>query len=533
MNISSSIRKLSLLFIMLFVALSGGLVYWQVLAASAVASNPHNGRACLPDSAPVRGRIFDRNGVLLAESVRDDTMPCGYRRKYTDPSLAGLIGYYISPLYPATGIEKEYNDYLNGQIGMTAMDNSMNKLLHRPPIGNDIYLTIDERIQQIADKHFDDPISIDNSNTFRTDRGSVIVMNPHTGEVLAMVSRPKFDPNRLVTTVAKSDFSYFNSLVKDKQQPLLERPLQAKYIPGSTYKTVTLMAALENGTTTLNQQFNEKEALGPIFINGQKFGPDGNNIQNYTKRFPVTTEYGFVHSDNIIFAQIGVSTGIDKWMEFNKKFYVGEKIPFDLPVTPSTVTRGDEPLEKNGLAANAFGQGFDSVTPLQMALFNNAVANDGQLMRPMLVAKITDHDGNPTETFGPKTLSQPLSAANAALVRQAMFGVVRCGSGSIVTQLFNSQVSIIGKTGTAQVDNAGKIPAHSWLITQAPYSINNPSQLPALTIVGMKENGGEGGAVTGPMIAHIYQDVFAKGYVQAQLPQVPTQEYCFRTGLLQ
>ncbi len=119
MNISASIRKLTLIFVILFVALSAGLVYWQVIVAQQVTSNIHNARPGLPDSAPVRGRIFDRNGVLLAESV-PASVPGGYMRHYTEPSLAGLIGYYV-PNYPATGIEAQYNDYLSGQVGQTAL----------------------------------------------------------------------------------------------------------------------------------------------------------------------------------------------------------------------------------------------------------------------------------------------------------------------------------------------------------------------------------------------------------------------------
>src|SRR5205814_958352 len=101
----------------LFIALSTGLVYWQVVVAQDVTANVHNGRRCLTNSAPVRGNIYDRNGVLLAYSVKADNGGCGYLRHYTEPSLAGLIGYYISPLYPATGIESAFNKYLSGQVG--------------------------------------------------------------------------------------------------------------------------------------------------------------------------------------------------------------------------------------------------------------------------------------------------------------------------------------------------------------------------------------------------------------------------------
>jgi peptidoglycan glycosyltransferase len=531
MDISAQIRRVTILFITLFMALSAGLVYWQVVVAQQVTSNPHNSRPCLLSNASVRGRIFDRNGVLLADSTQ--VGPCGYVRHYYDPSLAGLIGYYVAG-YPPTGVEAQFDAYLSGRVGLTSLDNTMNHILHRPPVGDDIYLTIDERIQKIAYNDFlhNNP-PVDNVNVFKSDRGSVIITNPHTGEILAMVSNPTFDPNKLVDTLTHGDLSYYNALSSQKvEQPLLERPLYGHYAPGSIYKTVTLLAGLDSGHTTLDEQFDQQHALGPVFFDGQAFGPTGNNIAGYTIHYPVTTEYGFTHSDNIIYAQIGVHTGQTTWLDYNKRFYVGQQIPFDLPVGVSTVLNNGKPLADNELAADSFGQGYDFVTPMQMSLVDDIVANNGQLMRPMLISKIVDPDKTPIQTFTPQPAGQQqVSAQTATEVRQAMYGVVRCGSGSIVQQLFTSQMGIIGKTGTAEVGNGQ--PAHAWLITQAPYLGTNPSQLPELTIVAMKENAGEGGTVIGPMIAAMYQDIFTKVMTNVQMPPPPDPAYCCKTGLLQ
>lgn len=530
MDISSRIRRVTIVFIALFMAISVGLVYWQVLVAKQVTSNPHNSRPCLTSNAPIRGNIYDRNGVLLAYST--NAGPCGFERHYTDPSLAALIGYYV-PGYPATGIEAAFNQYLDGSVGMTSLDNTINHLLHRPPVGDNIYLTIDERIQKIAYQDFlNNNPPVDNVNVFPSDRGSVIISDPHTGEILAMVSNPTFDPNKMVETLSQGDTSYYDSLVRQTiEQPLLERPLYGLYAPGSIYKTVTLLAGLDSGHTTLNQEFDQQHALGPVYFNGQAVGPVGNNIQGYTIRFPVTTEYGYTHSDNVIYAQIGVETGQQTWLDYNKRFYVGQQIPFDLPTATSTVLKNGQPLADNELAADSFGQGYDFVTPLQMSLIDNIAANNGTLMRPMLVLKITDHNKTPIQTYTPQVLSTPVSAQTATEVRQAMYGVVRCGSGSIVAQLFTSRMGIIGKTGTAQV--GGNQAAHAWMITAAPYSVSTPSQLPALTIVAMKENSGEGGSVTGPMIAAMYNDIFTNVMTSVQMPPAPDPNYCCKTGLLQ
>ena len=154
-------------------------------------------------------------------------------------------------------------------------------------------------------------------------------------------------------------------------------------------------------------------------------------------------------------------------------------------------------------------------------------------MRPTLLSKVADKDNNVLQSFSPQLLSTPVSEQAATGVRQAMYGVTRCGSGSIVPDLYNSPWGIISKTGTGQVSTDGSVPANSWMITQAPYSVTNPGQLPALTIVGMKENGGEGGSMIGPMIAHIYADIFSHNYVKAQMPGPPSSTYCCNEKLLQ
>jgi len=553
MNISSSIRRLTNLFIILFVMLSGWLVYWQVIVAQQVSSNVHNSRRCLIENSPLRGTIYDRNGQWLAKSVADANAQCGYRRVYFDPSLAGLIGYYAGPNYPATGIEKQFDDALSGRTGITTLNNAVNQLLHRAPVGNDIYLTIDDRIQQITDQRFSDQYyngynSGDQEYVYPSDAGTVIVSNPHTGEILAMLSRPSYDPNKLVQTLQQNDLSYYNQLIQDPEQPLLERPLQGNYVPGSTFKTVTLMAALDSGKTTLAQTFDKQHSLGPINYNGQNIGPSGNNIDGYTYHFPVTTEYGYTHSDNIIFAQLGVNTGLDTWMNYNRSLYVEGQIPFDLPVATSHVLpAGQSQMADNQLAADAFGQGTDFVTPLQMSLVDNVVANNGQLMRPTLIYKITEHktsdQDNPAsiQTFNPQSLASPIKSDTAVQVRQAMYGVMQCGPGAEAhVNLSTSTWGIVGKTGTAQLSSGtdtGQLDvgdrAEGWMLTQAPYTIQNTSQLPALTIVAMREHGGDGAASTGPMIGNIYNDVFSKGYVQTNRVSVPGISYCYQTGLLQ
>lgn len=535
MTINTSIRRLATIFMLLFVGMSGYLVYWQVVVAQQVADNSLNRRYCQLDQAPVRGRIFDRNGELLAYSRADPRAVCGYTRVYTEPSLAGLIGFYAGPDFLSTGIERTFDSLLSGREGMTSYDQIRNSLLHRPPVGYDLYLTVDLRIQRIVNERFDDAYYIDEKDTFAADRGATVVMEPQTGEVLAMVSRPGYDPNKLIQTLQRNDHSYYEQLESDPDHSLLFRPLDGLYVPGSIYKAVTLMAGLDSGKTTLTQPWSREQALGPVYFNNHAIGPVGNNIEDYTYSYPINTEYAFAHSDNVVFAQIGVNTSLQTWLDYNERFYIGKQIPFDLPVKVSTVAPRDgrEMLDVD-LAANAFGQGTDYVTPLQMALFNNAIAADGRLMRPYVIKRVSDQDGNIYENILPQTLSTPMKLETAQQVRQAMYGVIQCGPGILEHVNMNiSPWNIIGKTGTAQVSDTGELPAHSWLITQAPYDVNNVSQLPALTVVAMRENAGEAGMTVGPMIAALYDDIFSKKYVEVQQPPAPEVNYCGRTGLLQ
>ena len=534
MNLSTSIRKLTLLFVVLFMALSGGLVYWQVVVAQQVTSNPHNARSCLADSAPQRGNIYDRNGVLLAYSTPDANANCGYIRHYTEPSLAGLIGYYV-PNYPATGIEAQFNDYLSGKVGSTALNNTVNKILHRPPVGDNIYLTIDVRIQRIVNQDYDTPVTIDNNLTFNPRGGSVIVTDPHTGDILAMVSRPSFDPNKVVQTLSAGDQTYFNQIAHDPAQPLIERPIQNAYVPGSIFKTATLMAGLDSGKVPLNHQFNQAQTFGPLFLGDHFVGVNsvGSNVMPYTIHVPVTTEYGYTHSDNVIFAQTGADIGVDTWSQYVKRFYVTQKIPFDLPVTVSTVNNANTTLNTNLLVDDAFGQGQVLVTPLQMSLIDDIPANNGQLMQPRVVLKIIDPNKTPIVQNQAQALGdQQVSSTTAQQVLHSMYSVSQCGSGSIRgVALQTSPWGIVAKTGTAQLSVTQH--AHAWLITSAPYSVQNPAQMPALTIVAMKENGGEGGSANAPMVKNMYNDIFSQGLVKVQQPPAVNPNYCCQSEMLQ
>lgn len=581
MMVNRSIGRLTNVFLALFLLLSGGIVYWQVFDAQTLTTSTYNPRRCDVGNQPVRGNIYDRNGVLLAYSQEDPKAPCNYRRYYCFPSLSPIIGY-SSYIYGETGLEAAYNDYLTGQtgVGTSAINNFWDQTLHRPVYGSDIYLTIDWRVQNLIDKEYDitydepggvlgepifnlakgtvgpDPAQPRPSRcdqtlvsqmynqpaegTAHSHGGSVIVEDPHTGEILGMLSRPYYDNNeigdytpcRLYTDTAAYDPKYANDAVcpgaqadppngaaQDKNElstigaayfqilnhdsqyaPLLTRPTNGLYVPGSTFKTATLTAGLDSGKYQLNNQFGGNNCLAQnsearsYTVNGHTFQDVDLLTYNPRPSCPIDLEHGYIYSDNIIYARVGVGVGADTWLNYIQRFGIvdsnGQKkqaIPFDIPVTPSTVDFQGIRDDTVNLAAAGFGQGTLQVTPLQMTMITSAVANNGTAMQQHLLYKIVPHGTNPADatvtaptTFGNGPI---MSATTAQNIRLSMRGVVKQGSAGLISA---TRANVGGKTGTAQRENGDP---DSWFLSLAP---DDPGQTPQWVIVVQRENGDEG-----------------------------------------
>ena len=513
MNMNVTIRRLMSVFTLLFLLISGVAAYVQVsnqafLGGPVLAQGDYDPRRCPPFDAPLRGKIFDRNGVLLAESVPDSTATCGYRRKYYDPSLSPLIGYF-SYRFGTAGIESAYNTALSGVNQNSPwgtpnpageVDDLQNKILHQPRSGQDIYLTIDEKLQQQANKLYDTHA---NGNVCQpagsNPPGSLIITDPRNGEILAMVSRPFYDPNKI------DDPNYFQQLQAAPDKPLLNHATQALYAPGSTFKTVTMVGALESDPNALQQTYTQDEAVNYV-VNGQPFRWD-DFINGYPPnlQFPITMEDGYAYSDNIIFAREAVKLGADKWLATVRKFGIQtpgvdvEPVPFDAPYAPSAAylakTNGKPTdFSPNLLAESGFGQGQLLISPLTMAEVTGAVAADGNLYVPHVVMQAKPKVGGPF-TQDPQLYSggQIFSPDTAAKVRHAMWSVSSYGTGSTVSHngihLADSPVKEGGKTGTAQLESG--LP-HTWWISLAPDDAAPGGGPAQLVITVMKEHSKEG-----------------------------------------
>ncbi len=516
-NIGPAIRRLTSIFIALLLIISAVAAYTQVsdrafINGPLLAENQTfnlNGN-CPPYDAPVRGTIYDRNGVKLAWSVPDANATCGYKRVYADPTLSPLIGYF-SYKYGESGIEATYNDWL---LGIQAGSNTINvlpHLLHEPQYGNDLYLTIDERLQKQVNQVYNASALFGGvCQTASDPNGAVVVENPSNGEILAMVSHPYYDANKIDSP------GYFTSLQNDPNHPLLNRATQGLYLPGSTFKTVTLSAALNEGAASLDTSFSKQDAT--------YYTVDGDSSEfewvDYTQngqwqnvQFPLSLRDAYAYSDNTVYAREAVQIGAGKWLDYARRF--GVETPgqgpssfsppaFDAPYEPSrvysSITSGQPTAFTNiMLAESGFGQGQLQITPLTMATVASAVAADGVLYTPHIVLKKIPYGVAPSGILpvAGSVYDQVMSPQTASAVRQAMWAVTQYGTGSAGLPAhngyytYNSPAHMGGKTGTAQLGS--NVSPHAWWIGIAPDDASGAGTGPAKYAIALiKENSGEG-----------------------------------------
>ena len=464
------LRKLGLFFVVFYLILSGLLVYWQVIRASNLVDRPDDPRLYAARLAVHRGAIVDRRGTIVEQTTFQDGNPI---RSLYDSSLSPVVGYH-SQQYDISGLESAYNDYLNGDAASQPLDNTVRRILHQAVLGDTLQLTIDDRIQRIADAALGDGA------------GVALVADPRNGQILAMVSKPTFNAARI------DDPGYWQSL-QTSDGRLLNRALEGLYPPGSIFKTVTLATALADQTATLQTTFTGVDATGPLFVGGSELAASANNLPPGVDQ--VTLDDAFKYSDNIVFAKLGLKLGGTAEMNGAARFGVGLPIPFDLPVSTSHVTTNTRSLNAYNVATSAFGQASVQVTPLEVLLVDEAIANHGSIMVPTIVQRVLAPSGEILVNNTPQVWKQALDPDIAQQVAQAMINAVN-GPGASGYAARLPGVVVAGKTGTAQVGGANAQP-HAWFMAFAP------ADNPRLAVVVLKEHGGEGSSVAAPIAEQI------------------------------
>jgi penicillin-binding protein A len=470
--VNTNIRRLGFFFLLTFGIMVLDVTYWQVIDASNLQARADNPRLQTQAARVWRGFIRDRNGVIVAGRTVDRQ---GFvHRYYTDPTLSQVIGY-DSPRYGKSELERSFDAYLSGQVHGTNWRSVINQWEHKTVVGNDLTLTIDDNLQQRVAAILPDTPS------------AAIVADPRNGEILAMVSKPGFDTGQVNSP------TYWKSLLNNPDGALINRAVSGYYPPGSTFKIVTLSAALDSRTMSLSTTFNGVYATGPLTIDFHTFPASISNLPGGVGG--VDLLHALMYSDNIVFAQVGLAVGANRFLDYTRRFGVDHPVPFDIPVSESHAQVPGETFNRLELASTAFGQGGLHVTPLQMLMAAEAQADGGAIPRPVLVKQVTAPDGSTVQQGAYGTLYHPISTATANNVRDAMIQVVEGPGGSG----FNAQipgVQVAGKTGTAQTGNGQN---HAWFVAFAP------ADHPRVAVVVLIEHGGEGAFVAAPLARQILE----------------------------
>jgi penicillin-binding protein 2 len=400
------------------------------------------------------------------------------------------------------GLEKSYERQLHGATGYEEVERSaggraIRTLARKPPTpGSNLILSIDIELQKVIEESFGDF------------RGALVAIEPGTGDVLAYVSRPGFDPNLFVDGIDAQSWSELNTSL---DRPLMNRPLSGTYPPGSTFKPYMALAALELGKRRPEQGISD---AGFFMLGGHRFNDDKPGGHGYIDMYR-----SIVMSCDTYYYQLGNELGIDAIHDFMKPFGFGQLTGIDLEhektgILPSQEWKRER-FKRNRAAQKwvggdtisiSIGNGFNSFTPLQMAHAVATLANDGVLMKPHLV-KIVEDGGTHARTLTvPKESGRiPLKQANIDIIKRAMVGVTSDQSGTGFRVFRDAGYTVGGKTGTAQVVglkgakyNANATPER--LRDNALFTAFAPADKPRIAIAVVVENAGFGAAIAAPIV---------------------------------
>ena len=421
----------------------------------------------------------------------------GYVSEINDTELEKMKdqGYKSGDIIGKFGLEKVYDKELRGENGGQQVEVDVSgkpvQILGRkePVPGDDLELTIDIKLQQAAEKAVDDQLTQIGAHA-----AAAVVMNPQTGEILAMVSRPAFDPNLFAHGISSKDWNQLNN---NPYHPMDNKTITGEYPPGSTFKIVTGTAALTEGVVTPDEQ---------IFDSGHHWIiPKGNADGEALGWLNFRT--ALAHSDNVYFYEMGNRLGIDRLEKYARMFGLGQKTGIDLPYEATGLVANRRYKEKNFDDGEwylsetfdaAIGQGFNLVTPLQAAMVMGEIAADGKRYKPHVVNRILAPDGSVVKEFQPELLSQlDVPEEDIKLVQDGLHDVTKYGTAASSFRGFT--VDIAGKTGTAE-NSQGR--DHGWFVAYGPF--DNPNIVVAVIV----ENGGYGSQSAVPIGRKILEAAF-------------------------
>jgi peptidoglycan glycosyltransferase len=448
--------------------------------------NSYNVRIQSEKKKVITGSIYDRNGELLA--VTDHDKSGELFRYYPKGAAAVHVVGYDHPKYGRAGAEAFFARYLLG------FDNNIIERIYQTLFlyerkGNNVVLTIDSRLQR----------DVHQLLTKKKYQGAVVVMNAKTGELLTMVSRPDFNPNEL-----EQVFSDVSKKEKENRTDgrFLNRATQGYYTPGSVFKIITAASALRY----------IEDVQGEIYDCDGKLDVNGQVIRDYNKEThgKISLKQAFSLSCNTTFAELGVDLGRTRLKKTAEDFGFNEEFLFnDVRMGKSKF----DPVADAGedeLAWGAIGQGEDIVTPLHMAMIAGSIVNDGIMMEPKLLKGVVNIRGYEVKTIKPNSYKRTVSQEIASTLQDMMEEVVKTGTGkSLKPQRYANlkELSIGGKTGTAEVGEGKKKKNYAWYVGFA----DNGEDPLAIAIV-LENVKGTGGKEAAPLAGEILNK--AVGYLK-------------------
>lgn len=463
--------RASYFFVCMFLSLCAYLVYFNVEKRDSINNNVYNTKQESKDSMIVRGRIYSSDGEVLAgTNVADDGTET---RVYPyEDVFAHVVGYSTNG---RSGAEAAYNTELT-DCNASIFEQIKNEAQNVKIQGDSVVLTLDSKLQRAC------------YDALGAYRGAIVVLEPSTGRVLAMVSKPDFNPNTL-----SSDWEYLNA--DGSGSPLLNRATQGLYPPGSTFKVLTTLAYIrENPSNYLNYTFNCQGAVSQDDVtitcyNGSVHGTE-------------TLEQAFMSSCNGAFSTIGTQLDNSDFTDICEDFLFNQDIPINMSSAKSLF-----PLPENASygeeMTTAIGQGDTVATPLQMAIVAAAVANGGTIMTPYYVDRIETYDQKEVKSFLPTVYRKVMSAEEADIIGQFMINTVQNGT---ARALSGQSYTAAGKTGSAEYDtSSGTIGTHSWFIGYT--NVDDPE----LAIAVIAEDGGSGSSTAVPIAKQVF-DAYYQGW---------------------
>ena len=499
---NAPLRRVGVVVLVLFALLFLNLNYRQVVMADAYRTDQHNGRVQATEYERPRGKFADAKGSVLA-----DSQPTGDSLKYlrTYPGkdeYAHVLGYKPVNL-AATSLEKLNNDFLIGTSDKQAADRIAGMFTGKEPAGGNVLLTLSKSAQDTAYQAL-------GNNKLKVKSGAIVAMDPSTGQILAEVSLPSYDPAQLSTHDTGAALQTYKRLDADPAKPLLNRATSEIYPPGSTFKVIVSAAAMTADSSLTPDS---------IVPGGEFYKPpqvsDFQIKNSHTGVCPdqITVRQALTVSCNTTFARMGVErVGADKLKAMAQAFgfeqeprlvedqehnYCGIVASHTGSMTSGSDNRVDPPA----VAQSSIGQREVKMSPLQGAMIAATVANDGKQMRPYVVDRLQNSDLSIADHTEPKTLRTPITADVAHELQDMMFSVVSSDDGTGKSARI-SGLQVGGKTGTAQ--DGEEADDHGWFIG---FALKDGK--PVVSVAVFLENAGKGGSAEAARIAGLVMKAYA------------------------